>query len=131
MSASPWKVRICHHVLTCDGFQPAVATLSLCHCVGSPACSLTHSSDGFIVRILHGQCCMCQTGCGAVASLSSLEDLDLQRCERVDCEALRRLSALVQLHCLKLSGCVYIQAEGLHHLAQSCPLLIRCGYHAA
>ncbi len=65
------------------------------------------------------------TGAGALASMSALEDLDLHRCERLDCEAMRRLSALGQLRSLRLSGCLYIKAEGLGHLARGCPLLSR------
>jgi hypothetical protein len=65
------------------------------------------------------------TGSEGVASISSLEVLDMTGCERLDCEAMRKLSALGQLRSFKLSGCVYMKAEGLGHLARGCPLLIR------
>jgi hypothetical protein len=60
-----------------------------------------------------------------VASIVALEELDLQRCERVDCEILCRIATLTGLRTLKLSNCGCVTDEGLAHLARGCRALTR------
>ena len=71
------------------------------------------------------ECLNCCAGSMALAQLPSLMSLDLSYCERVDCQVLSQLAQAPVLQDVILSGCAYIQEEGITSLATSCKSLRR------